>query len=89
MATGDADAPAGAQHARPGDEPGADSIPHTQLRVVAAAEVADGGDTGLERPARPQNRLDDGGRVGLVQHHRGGIGLGPEAEMHVAVDEPG
>ena len=54
VAARDADALARAQHARPGNGPAADGVAHAQLGVVAPAQVAHGGDAGLDRLPRAQ-----------------------------------
>ena len=84
-----ADALAGAQHARAGDEPLPDGVAHAQLGVLATAEVAHGGDAGLHRLPGAQRGLDDGQRLGVTLQAGGGIGLATEAEVHVHVDEAG
>ena len=89
VAAGHADTAPGAQDPRARDEAVADGVPHAQLGVVAAAEVAHGRHAGLQRLPRPQHRLDHGHRVRVALHRRGRIGLAAEAQVHVHVDQPG
>jgi hypothetical protein len=86
---GDADSTAGGQHARPGDQFGADGVAHAELGVVATAQITHRGDTGLHRLSRAQHRLDDGRRVQVALHGGGWICLTAEAQVDVAVDETG
>ena len=73
----------------PGDEAGPRRRRGRRARRIPPAEVAHGGDAGLDGRAGAHGHLDRGHPDRLGGRHARGVGLGAEAEVDVAVDQPG
>ena len=89
MAAGDGEGRPGGDDARAGDEPGVDVLAEIDGEKGGGADVAHGGEAGLERGAGVADAEDGVVTVGVVEVVNGIVAIGAAGEMGVAVDEAG
>ena len=89
MTAGDGERRAGGDDARAGDEAFVDGVAEVDGHEGTGADVADGGETGVEGSLGVDDAGVGGGEGSVLEGVDGVVLVGSGAEVYVAVDEAG